>query len=194
MGRIEPVARPWSEDDAAGIARWMHPDAFFDPPELFQVLQRHPRLTACIQRVGGQLHARGLLAGRDREIVVLRVCGRARCPYEWGSHAAFHGPRAGVSDELAGSLAVGRAGALHDLSDRDHALVQAVDELEDSGSLTQATWNLLGRWLSDEQRIELVILVGWYRTMCTLANALAVEPEPWMRPWPEDGKAEPPPT
>lgn len=184
MGRIEPVARPWSADDAAGIARWMHPDAFFDPPALFAVLQRHPRLTTTMQGVGGQLHARGLLAARDREIVVLRVCGRSSCRYEWGSHAAFHGPRAGVSDELAAALAVDGAGMLK-LDERERALVRAVDELEDSGSLSSATWDALGGWLSDEQRLELVVLAGWYRLMCTLANSLDLELESWMRPWPD---------
>jgi len=125
----------------------------------------------------------GLLAERDREVIVLRTCGRASCAYEWASHAAFHGPRAGDDDALAESLAIGLEPALL-LDDRDRAMVKAVDELEDMGSLSQGTWNLLGQFLDDEQRIEALVLFGWYRTMCLLCNALALPQEPWMKPWP----------
>lgn len=38
--------------------------------------------------------------------------------------------------------------------------------------------------LDDEQRVELLIAVGWYRTVCTLRNGLALPVEGLMRPWP----------
>jgi hypothetical protein len=31
---------------------------------------------------------------------------------------------------------------------------------------------------------ELLIAVGWYRTVCTLCNGLDLPVEGWMRPWP----------
>ena len=42
----------------------------------------------------------------------------------------------------------------------------------------------IGGFLDDEQRIELLTAVGWYRTICTLCNALALPVEGWMRRWP----------
>jgi hypothetical protein len=59
-----------------------------------------------------------------------------------------------------------------------------VDELERTGSWSESTWIALARFLTDEQRIELLTAVGWYRTICTLCNALALPAEGWMRPWP----------
>ena len=38
--------------------------------------------------------------------------------------------------------------------------------------------------LDDEQRMELLIAVGWYRTICTLCNGLDLPVEGWMRRWP----------
>lgn len=183
MSRIEPLEAPYTPEDEAGILRWIHPEADFEPPTLFRILQRHPDLTRRLQAVGGRLHVGGLLGDRDREILVLRACGRVSCAYEWGSHAAFHGPRAGIDLALAEALAIGREPALA-LEDRERSLVRVVDELEDSGVLSQATWDDVGRYLDAEQRIEALVLVGWYRTMCLLCNTLLLPPEPWMRPWP----------
>jgi uncharacterized protein YbgA (DUF1722 family) len=42
----------------------------------------------------------------------------------------------------------------------------------------------LGAELDDEQRMELLAAVGWYRTICTLCTTLALPLEEWMRPWP----------
>jgi len=183
MNRIDPLEPPYTPEDEAGILRWIHPEADFEPPTLFRILQRHPDLTRRLQAVGGGLHVKGLLADRDREILVLRTCGRVSCAYEWGSHAAFHGPRAGIDPDLADALAIGREPALL-LEDRERCLVRVVDELEDSGTLSQATWDGVGRYLDAEQRIEALVLIGWYRTMCLLGNALLLPPEPWMRTWP----------
>ena len=33
--------------------------------------------------------------------------------------------------------------------------------------------------------MELLIVVGWYRMICTLCNGMALPVEGWMRPWPE---------
>lgn len=73
-------------------------------------------------------------------------------------------------------------------SPAERTLIEAVDELERTGSWSEATWDALGRDLTDEQRIELLTAVGWYRTICTLCNALALPVEGWMRPWPESGR------
>ena len=64
------------------------------------------------------------------------------------------------------------------------AHTDAVDELERSGSWSEATWRALGEDLDDEQRMELLIAVGWYRTIATLCNGLALPVEGWMRRWP----------
>jgi alkylhydroperoxidase family enzyme len=181
--RVAPLPPPWSEEDAAHIGRWGHPAATYDPLLLVRILQRHPKLAHRTRALGEGLYVDGLLPARLRTIAILRVCGQVRCAYEWGGQAAFWGPIAGVTGEECDALAVGpadgpgwRAG--------ERAVIGAVDELEATGSWSDATWAALEPHLDEEQRIELLIVVGWYRTICTLCNALALPNEDWFRAWP----------
>ncbi len=79
----------------------------------------------------------------------------------------------------AGHRCSTRAGAT-----TERVLIGAVDELERTGAWSEDTWNRLGDSLTDEQRLELLIAVGWYRTICTLCNGMALPVEGWMRRWP----------
>ncbi|PRC56454.1 carboxymuconolactone decarboxylase family protein, partial [Mycobacterium sp. ITM-2017-0098] len=85
-------------------------------------------------------------------------CALLGCAYEWGGQAAFWGPIAKVSDAECDALVTGAEAVW---SDEGRILIAAVDELERTGSWTSETWNALGRSMSDEQRMELLIAVGW---------------------------------
>ena len=186
IGRVAPLAEPWSEEDERGIRRWGHPAATYDPLLLTRCLQRHPQLANRTRALGESLYVDGRLPARDRTIAILRICGLLRCAYEWGGQAAFWGPIAGVSEAECDALAVGTATDGR-WSAGESALIGAVDELEASGTWSDATWAALGQSYDDEQRMELLIVVGWYRTICTLCNGMALPVEGWMRPWPANG-------
>ena len=183
MTRVAPVAPPWSDDDAANINSWGHPDRTYEPLLLVRCLQRHPNLAARLRKLGESLYIEALLPPRVRTIAILRICALVRCEYEWGGQAAFWGPIAGVSDDECDALVTGGADDPH-WSDSERTLISAVNELESTGSWSEQTWNRLGDSLSDEQRLELLIAVGWYRTICTLCNGMALPVEGWMRRWP----------
>ncbi|WNG82729.1 carboxymuconolactone decarboxylase family protein [Mycobacterium sp. ITM-2016-00316] len=184
MSRVAPLTPPWSEQDTAGIISWGHPDRTYEPLLLVRVLQRHPTLAARLRKLGEALYVDALLPPRVRTIAILRICALVGCGYEWGGQAAFWGPIAGVSDAECDALVTG---AVVEWSADERVLIAAVDELEGSGSWSTATWNALGDSLSDEQRLQLLIAVGWYRTICTLCNGLELPVEGWMRPWPSAG-------
>lgn len=181
MTRIAPLAPPWSDDDAANIGSWGHPDRTYEPLLLVRCLQRHPAMASRLRKMGEALYVEAKLPARVRTIAILRICGLLKCAYEWGGQAAFWGPIAGVSDAECDALAVGGA---RDWSTPEQTLIDAVDELERTGTWSDQTWNALGDSLDDEQRMELLIALGWYRTICTLCNGLALPVEGWMRPWP----------
>jgi alkylhydroperoxidase family enzyme len=162
VSRVAPLAPPWSEEDALGINSWGHPDRTYEPLLLVRCLQRHPALASRLRKLGESLYTAALLPPRTRTIAILRICALVGCAYEWGGQAAFWGPIAGVSDDDCDALVTGGA--------------------TDPG--WGATWAALGAFLDDEQRIELLTAVGWYRTICTLCNALALPVEGWMRRWP----------
>ena len=57
-------------------------------------------------------------------------------------------------------------------TDAERRSLTGIDELEATGTWTDATWASLAEHLDEEQRMELLIVAGWYRTICTLCNAL----------------------
>jgi Carboxymuconolactone decarboxylase family len=179
--RVAPLAPPWSEADAADINSWGHPDRTYEPLLLVRCVQRHPALAGRLRKLGETLYTEARLPARVRTIAILRTCALLRCAYEWGGQAAFWGPIAGVSADECDALVTG---AHADWSSAERVLIDAVDEIERTGSWAEATWRALGANLDDEQRMELLIAVGWYRTICTLCNGLALPVEGWMRRWP----------
>ncbi|MCG7608446.1 carboxymuconolactone decarboxylase family protein [Mycobacterium sp. CnD-18-1] len=185
MSRVAPLAPPWSEEDAAGIQSWGHPDRTYEPLLLVRCLQRHPKLAAKLRKLGEALYVDTLLPPRVRTIAILRICARLGCAYEWGGQAAFWGPIAGVSDSECDALVTGADAGW---SAFERVLIDAVDELERTGSWSTTTWDTLGDNLDEEQRMELLIAVGWYRTICTLCNGLDLPVEGWMRRWPDSAR------
>jgi alkylhydroperoxidase family enzyme len=146
-------------------------------------VQRHPVLATRLRKLGESLYTAALLPARTRTIAILRCCALLGCEYEWGGQAAFWGPLAGVSDDECDALVTGGPDDPR-WDSVERTLIEAVDELERTGSWSEPTWKALQRFLTDEQRIELLTAVGWYRTICTLCNALALPVEGWMRSWP----------
>ena len=185
QSRVAPLPRPWSEEDAAGIGRWGHPAATYPPLLLTRALQRHPKLADRTRHLGEGLYVDGRLPARTRTLAILRTCALVRCAYEWGGQAAFSGPIAGVSEQECDAQVLEPADAPR-WSPAERALLSAVDEIEATGAWTDATWAALADpgGLDDEQRMELLIVIGWYRTICTLCNGLALGIEDWMRRWP----------
>lgn len=131
MTRVAPLAPPWSEADAADINSWGHPDRTYEPLLLVRCLQRHPALAARLRKLGEALYVEARLPARIRTIAILRICALLRCEYEWGGQAAFWGPIAGVSDDECDALVTG---ADADWSGSERVLIDAVDELERTGT------------------------------------------------------------
>lgn len=149
MSRIAPLAPPWSEEDAAGINSWGHPDRTYEPLLLVRCLQRHPVLASRLRKLGESLYTAALLPPRTRTIAILRICALLRCAYEWGGQAAFWGPIAGVSDDECDALVLAGADDPR-WGPAERTLIAAVDECERIGSWSEATWEALGDFLDDE--------------------------------------------
>lgn len=61
-------------------------------------------------------------------------------------------------------------------SPEERALLAAVDELHDHHDLTADTWD--GLDLTDEQRLDLLLLAGWYHAISYVPRAARVPLEP----------------
>jgi alkylhydroperoxidase family enzyme len=69
-------------------------------------------------------------------------------------------------------------------TDAERLLIRMVDELHDSGRLTDDLWtSMAARW-SPEQLLELIVLAGWYHTISFVANGAQVPLEQWGKRFP----------
>lgn len=185
--RIEPVAPPYPPELAALLGKWMPPGAAVDPLLLFRTLARHPALSNRLRPTGAYLLNKGTLAPRDRELAILRTCARCGCEYEWGVHSRFFAAAVGLDDAaVAATVAASTSAAvpLESLAEEDAALLALVDDLHDRGTVSDAAWARCGGRFSDEQRLELLVLVGFYHLISYVANGARVALEPWATRWP----------
>ena len=60
-------------------------------------------------------------------------------------------------------------------SDFDAALLRTADELHASRFISDATWDALAEQYTEEQRVEVVLIVGNYTQLTMFQNALGVQ-------------------
>jgi alkylhydroperoxidase family enzyme len=162
-----PASPPYPASIQSALDKIMPAGA--EPIHLFRVLARDERLFS--RFFGGALLDRGQLSLREREIVILRVCANNRSEYEWGVHVTFFAEQAGLSSEqVAATLAPHSATGVW--SDREQLLLRLCDELQVGTTVSDGLWmELSGAW-SDAARLELLMLIGFYRTVSVLTNTL----------------------
>ena len=142
-----------------------------EPIALFRTFARNPTMWQAMREWGRYELGRDLSVDRrTRELVILRVCARCRCAYEWGVHVAYFAEKAGLdADEVAATW----GGAPTD------DVVRMVDELHDTATVSDELWAALAERFDDAQLLDLLLLAGWYHAIAFAANAAGVEPEPW---------------
>jgi AhpD family alkylhydroperoxidase len=145
------------------------------PPQLFTTLGRHRRLFRPWLRFAGRLMPGGKLPRSDAELVILRVATLCDCAYEWAHHERI-GRTAGLSED---DIRRARDGAgAPGWTERQAAILAAVDELHATRSLGDAAWQRLrAAGLSDTELIELPMLTGHYEMLAMTLNALRVPPD-----------------
>jgi alkylhydroperoxidase family enzyme len=176
MARISPVEEPYEPEVAERLKAMMPGDQ--PPIALFRTFVRNLPMAKAMGPWGGyELGRRLSLTLRDREIVIDRATARCRCEYEWGVHVALFSDAAALTREQVGSLTHGSADDDCWTDDRDRLLVEAVDQLHDSGTIDDALWARLAEVLTTEQLLDLPMLIGWYHSISFTANSAGVERE-----------------
>ena len=185
--RLRLPKPPYSDEVAAGIEKWKA-NTRLATPEIFEAFHVHPELASRTGVLGAGFLAHGRLSLRDREIVIDRVTGRYGAEHEWGLHATAFGEAAGLSDEQIDST-VGdpqeRAGVW---PEDELRLLSVVDELAETTRLKDESWTFLRERFDDEQIVEFIVLVGWYRTVSSMCNVLEIAAHPECRRFPSSAE------
>jgi alkylhydroperoxidase family enzyme len=173
--RLAPLEPPYSDGVARTLERLMG-GVGAEPLLLFRTIAHNPTLLDKLRTTGTYLLNFGTLDPLEREIVILRTCARCGCEYEWGVHVAIFAPGVGLTDEQIAATVMGDASPW---TARQRALLELVDQLHDTATITDDLWATLRTVYRPEQLVELVTLVGQYHTVCFTANALGVALEPF---------------
>ncbi len=177
--RIAPLDPPFAPDIRKALDAIMPPGV--PPLVLFTTLARNPRV---FQRfMAGGLLDKGTISLREREIVIGRATARCRSAYEWGVHVAFFAEAAGLTPEQIRATVHGAADDPV-WTPREALLLRLVDSLHDTAGIDDALWDALERAFSDEQRIELIVLTGFYHMVSFVTNALRLPLEPGAADFP----------
>jgi AhpD family alkylhydroperoxidase len=148
---------------------------------LFGTLARAPRLLKKWLVFASYLLTRGELSPADRELVILRTAWNCGCEYEWGQHVLL-ARRAGLQDDEIARVVHGPAAP--DWSPRQAMLLRAADELRHSCTISAPTWAALAEQLTEQQLIELPVLIGQYHLVAFLLRSLAIAREPGVPGFP----------
>lgn len=138
---------------------------------LFTTLGQHRRLMWSWLPFGGVLMRGGKLPNRDTELVILRVGHLRDSQYELQHHRRM-GRAVGLDDATQALIFEG-PGA-DGLTDRQHVLLTAVDELVTTRTLSDATWTELATHLDRPRLIEFVMLTSQYDALAATLSALRV--------------------
>jgi alkylhydroperoxidase family enzyme len=185
MNAEAPRIRPGSRAEIGllnhGIARAAGLATGGAPPNLFTTLGRHRALFRRWLRFGSTLMPGGKLPRDETELLILRVAHNARCEYEWRHHERIAQHSGLGADEVERV----RLGPEADgWSPRRAALLRAADELHAEREISDEAWAELRPLLTDEQLIEVCMLVGHYEMLAGTLNSLRIEPDelPAARP------------
>lgn len=141
------------------------------PLGLFLVLGRHRPLFRSWLVFSSRLLRGKVLTRREVELVILRVAILRDCAYELDHHLRL-GRRAGLGDRELDDLRTGSSAP--DWSDRDRALLAAVEELHHKRDLADETWAALRTHFPERAAIEICMLAGHYEMLATTITALRI--------------------
>ncbi|MFN2561525.1 MAG: carboxymuconolactone decarboxylase family protein [Jatrophihabitans sp.] len=172
--RIAPGTRRDVGPFAWGFAQVAARVSRTNPPNLFLTMGRQHKLFRGWLRFAGRLMPGGTLPRRETELVILRVAHLRSCDYEFQHHVRL-GRRAGVTGE---DVARVEAGPDADgWTERERALLRAVDALHSDQDLDDRTWTALRAHLDEPRAVEFLLLVGHYEMLATFLLTLRVQPD-----------------
>lgn len=136
----------------------------------FGLMLHAPKVGLPLQNLGSALRFRTGLGDRARELAILLVAAATRSDFEWHAHASL-GREAGISPAEMDTL---RSGAFSSQDPVEASLVRMCETLLDDGDVDDPTFDVLQEAVGAEQVLELIVLVGYYRTLAQMMRVFRV--------------------
>lgn len=140
-------------------------------PNLYRMLAQAPELLEAWIAVAWPLRHDSVAARPLRELLIMRTAQLDRVDYEWRQHWRM-ATESGVSEAQLLALANWRESTQFSAAER--AALAMTDELSESASLADPTWDELRDHFSERECIELVLTAGFYACVSRVLSALRV--------------------
>ena len=179
--RIAPLAEDELTEDALALATKLRANfglTTSELPDSVATMLRHPDLYRAQIEYVVQRSKASVLAPRDLELIILRTAWLCRSDYAWGEHVNF-GKKAGLTSEEIEWLTQGSAAP--GWTERDRALNRLVEELHETAFVSDETWRVAAANFTDQQIIEMLVIIGSYHEVAFLYNAMRVRLLPGSR-------------
>jgi 4-carboxymuconolactone decarboxylase len=137
---------------------------------MINVLAHHPKIAIPFLEMGKALFLIKL-SMRLREIAVLRLAHLSNSEYEWFQHVAI-GKNVGLTDADIEAIKAGKPPV--DWSEIDGLVMEAVDELEQTDTISDELWAKLSRHFDQQVLFELIFMISSYKMTAWVLNAMAV--------------------
>lgn len=144
------------------------------PLNFYSTLSHHLGLLMRLMEMGS-VFLHGYLSAADRELVILTVAAACRSPYVFDGHVPI-ARKYGLAEEQIGILQARVAGGPR-WSCHQQSLIAFTDELLANDSVGDDVWNSISYHDDPTRMIELISLIGFYRMLANIANAVLIEPD-----------------
>jgi len=119
---------------------------------------------------------------REQEMIILRIAHLSESDYVWGFHVPI-AKEAGMDDEEI--LDICKNLEENNFSERDRAMLNAVDEMLEERTIEAATYLELEKHLTREAIFDIVTITSQYFFFATFNNAFRIPLEKNLKPYPE---------
>jgi len=143
---------------------------------VYKLLLHSPALAACWIDVVNAARFKTALDGRLREIVIIRVGFLNRTDYVVKQHVPALALPEGLSEAECAALADWHNSQF--FSARERAVLAFADAMTREIAVPDGVFDALRPHLSEQQIVELTVLVGIYNMHTRVLTALRIDPEP----------------
>ncbi len=144
-------------------------------PEIMFTMCRFPTIWQKIMDLSVEIQGpASTLPMRDRKLAILRTGWLCQAPYEFGEHVN-QSKRLGFTDEEIARIPQGSSAEAW--TPHERAILRAAEELVADAMVSEATWTKLAERLSEQQLVELLVIVGQFVATAYLQNSLRLRLE-----------------
>lgn len=136
----------------------------------FGVMLHAPRIGDRLQALGSAIRFQTILSDRVREIAILQVGQALGSQFEWWAHERV-ARSIGVTDEEITAISLG---SFQGRDETEQASYEVVANLLQSSVVTDEEFERASAILSDQELVELSVLVGYYRTLAQTMTLFGV--------------------